>query len=278
MKGMTKWKVGGEIFATHGSTEDMIQQVGKASAVIKTMCGIGNNAAWSCCLEALDHIRTHPNYRQRVKQGFKQAMEAFRAYERRLLYDQEASLFQIDEMAPEYRKRYGNITDRQYYDYWCSTGATVYMQRHRWVTSLWNKYRLSLINHHVKNEDSLAWGMTACSTLRLAEAVYNHVIDVCVADYGVPSPLLKAIFGPLNIHAIGDKWDAALDMLEPVRYTLEDIEQKNIQAGLDQLLEEWTSVATMCDALTESTEAFDEVFRTKGEQKKALRQIAEMRE
>ena len=43
-------------------------------------------------------------------------------------------------------------------------------------------------------------------------------------------------------------------------------------------MEQWTSTATMTDALAETTEAHDDVFRTKGEQKKALRQIAEMRE
>ena len=277
---MTKWKVNGQVISTELSREEMAKRVSKSSALIKMMCGIGNNAAWACCLEAMDQLRQHPNFRHKVKQGFNAAMEGFKAYERCLVYATENRLFHLDDLTPEYRKRYGNISDREYYEYWCSTGATAYSQKRVWALNLWNKYRLSLIRHKVPNEELVAWGMTADAALRLAQCIYENNIKVCACDYEVPRLLLEVIFGGLNVKRIADKWDAALMMLEPLTdtYELEDIEQKNIQLGLDQLMEEWTSMATAVDALTETTEAYDDVFRTKGEQKKALRQIAEMRD
>ena len=74
-----------------------------------------------------------------------------------------------------------------------------------------------------------------------------------------------------------DAYNSFLHVLRCEPEELSEEQQKNIQNGLDQLMEEWTSVATMTDALAETTEAYDEVFRTKGEQQKALRLIADMR-
>lgn len=277
---MEKYNINGHIIATHINSDELGHRVGKSSALIKTMCGIGNNAAWACCLEAMDHLRRHPRFRHQVKHGFKAAMEEFKAYERRLVYATENRLFHLDDLTPEYRKRYGDITDREYYEYWCNTGATAYAQKRVWAVNVWNKYRLSLIRHKVPHEEEVSWGMAACACLRLAQFIYEQNIKVCANDYEVPAQLLEVIFGGLNVKPIADKWDKALMLLEPKTEgnELEDIEAKNIQLGLDQMMEQWTSTATMTDALAETTEAYNDVFRTKGEQKKALRQIAEMRE
>ena len=69
-------------------------------------------------------------------------------------------------------------------------------------------------------------------------------------------------------------------MLEPktTGYELTPTEQKNIQNGVDQLSDAWSSCATLRQSLAETTEAYEEVFRTKGEMKKALRVIGEIYE
>lgn len=275
-----KYKINGEVLSIPYSQEELAERVGKGAAIIKTMVGIGNNAAWSCCLETIDHLRKHPNYRHRVKHGFMVAMDGFKTYERRLIHASENRLFCVNDLTPEYRKKYGDITDRMYYDFWASTGATAYSQKRVWVTNLWNKFRLSLIAHKIPNVEVVAWGMTADACLKLAVCIYENSIKTCVIDYDVPKLLLEAIFGQLNIAVIEKRWDDALVLLEPLTatYDLTELEQKNIQLGLDQLQDEWTSVATLTGSLTESIEAYDEIFRTKGEQKKALRQVAEMKD
>ena len=120
--------------------------------------------------------------------------------------------------------------------------------------------------------------VNAC--LLLAVAVHENWIKVGTAEYGIPDILMKEVFGQLSLEAVEKKWAKALSMFEPLTdgYELTSLEQKNIQMGLDQLQEEWTSMATIRGGLNEAIEAYDEVFRTRGEQKKALRQVAEMLE
>ena len=57
-----------------------------AASQVKLVCGVGNNAAWAVCLEAMDHLKQHPRFRHTVKQRFKEAMEAFKQYESALIY------------------------------------------------------------------------------------------------------------------------------------------------------------------------------------------------
>ena len=265
--------------AVNTSRPELHKRVARAAALIKTMTSIGNNAAWACCLEALGFIRKHPRYRQLVKRGFEDAMDAFVAYEHRLIYTETNRLFHVADLLPEYRKRYGDITDREYYEFWASTGATLYAKKRQWATNLWNKFRLSLIAHGVPHEDLVAWSMTANACLKLAVCIYENSIKVCVNDYQIPNALLVEIFGQLNISTIDKKWSNATMLLEPMTelYDLTEAEQRNIQLGLDQLQEEWTGLAAITGSLTDIIEAYDELFRTKGEQRKALRQVADMR-
>lgn len=277
---MLRLQINGNVLATKWNQEELTERVARASSLIKTMAGIGNNAAWAACLEALDHVQKHPAYRHRIKAMFKAAADAFRQYEHRLIYAETDRLFRLDDLTPEYRKRYGDITDREYFDFWAATGATTYSEKRQWVMNLWNKYRVSLMRHKMKHECEVAWAMTGEACLRLAEAVVENSIKTCALDYEVPEALLHAIFDQLSVKAVADRWEQAVYMLtgKDYQYELEDYEQKNIQLGLDQLMEEWTSVATLTLSLYETTEAYDDVFRTPGEQKKALRQIQQMGE
>ena len=273
-------RVNGEKIVLPMTQEELTERVAKVAGLVKTMTGIGNNAAWATCLDAMDQLKKHPRFRHLVKREFNSALLEFKAYERQLIYTETNRLFCVADLTPEYRKRYGNITDREYYDYWAATGATAYAQKRQWMTNLWNKFRLSLIGHKVPNPDTVAWGMAADACLKLAVCIYDNAVRVGVEDYGIPRQLLDAIFGDLKINEIEKRWDRALMMLEPFTetYDLTELEQKNIQLGLDQLQEEWTSCATLRGALSETTEAYEEVFRTKGEMKKALRFIEAIRE
>ena len=57
-----------------------------AAAVVKLICGVGNNAAWLVTLEAHDHAKKHYRYFQSIKGGsvrgeFKRAFNAFKDYD-----------------------------------------------------------------------------------------------------------------------------------------------------------------------------------------------------
>lgn len=277
---MLRINIRGEHLALPMTQDELTYRVAKVAGLVKTMTGIGNNAAWQACIDANEQLKKHKRYRQSVKQGFTDTLKAFQSYERRLVYAEANRLFSVSDLTPEYRKRYGNISDREYYDYWAATGTTAYYQKRQWMTNLWNKFRLSLIGHKVPDPHTVAWGMAADACMKLAVCIYENAIKAGVDDFGVPRPLLEVIFGSLNISPVEKRWDRALMMLEPftATYELNEHEQRNIQLGLDQLQEEWTSCATLREALSETTEAYEDVFRTKGEMKKALRFIETIRE
>lgn len=277
---MLRINIRGERLALPMTQGELTNRVAKVAGLVKTMTGIGNNAAWQACIDANEQLKKHKRYRHSVKQGFTDTLKAFQSYERRLVYAEANRLFSVSDLTPEYRKRYGNISDREYYDYWAATGTTAYYQKRQWMTNLWNKFRLSLIGHNVPDPGTVAWGMAADACLKLAVCIYENAVKVGVEDYGIPRQLLDAIFGDLRISEIEKRWDRALMMLEPFTstYELNEQEQRNIQLGLDQLQEEWTSCATLREALSETTESYADVFRTKGEMKKALRYIETIRE
>jgi hypothetical protein len=45
-------------------------------------------------------------------------------------------MFHLDDLEPSVRRKYGDITDREYYDFWASTGSQAYQQSKPLITSL----------------------------------------------------------------------------------------------------------------------------------------------
>jgi succinate dehydrogenase/fumarate reductase flavoprotein subunit len=62
-----------------------------------------------------------------------------------------------------------------------------------------------------------------------------------------------------------------------LHYELEEVEERNINLGIIQLAETWANPDYMYDSVSESLPDYAEIFRTKGEMKKALRNIEEVR-
>lgn len=275
-----KYKIRGQVLTSTMDHQEMAKAVGVAASNIKTVLGIVNNAAWSAVLEAMDYIRKHPNYHHQVKAAFHRTLAALTAYENRLIYTTENRLFCLSDMEPEYRKQYGNITDRDYYDFWASTGSSAYQREHVWVTNLWNKFRLSLIEQKIPHHDIVAWGLTAQSMLILASQVYEGSLKAYETDMEIPQLLSDAIFHDLNLKEVEQRWQRAMGLLSriPSNQELSQTEQDNIRVGLIQLLEKLTDIATISDSIAESVSAYEEVFRTPGEQDKALRKAKQLKD
>ena len=58
---------------------------------------------------------------------------------------------------------------------------------------------------------------------------------------------------------------------------MSSLERRNISLGLEQLMQAWTDPSLMYDSTMDTVDDFCEIFRTNGEQKKALREISEIR-
>ena len=258
--------------------EGLLKTVNELAGCFKLYCAVGNNAAWAACLEAHDHVQEHRNYRHRTRRLFRLALEEFRAYERQLLHTDRNRMFHVDDLEPESRRKYGDITDRDYYDMWAAVGSTAYADTRHLVTSLQNKYRLSLEGHGIRQSGTVAWAMAAQACLELACQMHESIGKLARDEFGIPERVCREVFGQFSLRRTASAWHTALMSLDAAAgsYALDAAERRNIALGIEQLQEAWTSPHVVNGATATTVEAYDDVFRTRGEQKKTLRYIADV--
>ena len=260
--------------------EETVKLMGNAAAVVKLICGVANNAAWLTVLEAHDHARRCPNYRHEVKHKFKNAIQSLRDYERNLIHTSENRMFHLADMSERVRKKYGNITDREFYDFWAGMGAAAYEKTKPLLTSLQNKYKLSLEREHIPEAYNVAWVMVGMATLELAVHMYAKAIDECVNGYQLPRKVVERVFNQFSLARPSKLWRQALIALCPGCENVKpsELDERNIEMGLVQLTEAWIDPTMLYNSTMDTVAEYSEVFRTKGEMKKSLREIAEVRD
>ena len=258
--------------------EEICANIYQSSKLVKLICGIGNNAAWMVALDGLVHARQCRRYNNNVRHLFRRCERLFHEYERNLIHATRNRMFHVDDMPPEIRKKYGDITDRDFYDLWAATGSVTYMRTKPLITSLWNKYRLALLDNGTREAEHVAWVMTATACLNLAIEIYDKAINEC--EHLVPRRYLIQVFRQFSLSRVEKAWSDAMEALLPEgkNHILSHTCQRNIQMGLDQLLEAWTDPEHLYGSVSDTVESYDDLFRTPGEVKKALREISEVRE
>ena len=251
--------------------EELAHKLAHLAGVVKLVCGVANNAALLVVLDAHDKVRQHPAYRHKVKHLYNHAIQTYRKQENEMLYNRINRMFHLADMPENIRKKYGNITDAQYFEYWQGLGAKAYNDYHHWITSLQNKFRLSLQSHDVEHYDILAWVMTAQSWLELACTMYDETLK----SSDLPKKALDYVFGQFSMRRTADIWYQAMVLTEPQTeaYDLDPIEERNIAMGVQQLQDAWSDPKLIYGSAFDATIDFNDIFRTKGENKKALREI-----
>ena len=266
--------------------EELERKTAAAASIVKLVCGVGNNAAWLVVLEAYDHAKQHRRFNQNIKGGkrvswfFRRVMKLYHEYEHRLVDARHIRLFHVADMDEKTRRKYGEgITDREYYDFWAAMGDPCYSKTHPLVTSLWNKYRLLLQHNDVVDADEVAWVMVGQAALELAATMYDMAIDECEIGYGIPRSLLEYLFGQFSMKELANEWYRAMMALAPETEPIQpsELDEKNIDWGVRQLKEAWLDHDTLYTSTADTVAEYDEVFRTRGFQKKALQEIAEVR-
>lgn len=252
----------------------------QAVGLVKLVCGVANNATHQVMLDAYDHARRHPRYGFKVKQAFRQALAEWELYERRLLHAEVNRMFRVADLDDEARRQFGDITDRDYYDFWSSTGGRAYHKTLPLITSLWNKHRLSLVAHGLQpsEADHVAWVLTAHAAFSLADAMLSKAIDDIVADLAIPREVCHQLFDQFSLARVATAWRRAMVMLEPrVETPMSHAELRNIELGLIQLGEAWNNSELIYDSTINSVEDYDELWRARGFQRKAIRELSEAR-
>lgn len=87
------------------------------------------------------------------------------------------------------------------------------------------------------------------------------------------------MFSQFSLKHVSEAWRKALMMLSPEsQYELSSLERRNIELGLTQLCEAWLDPSLLYNSTMQSVEDYKEIFRTAGEHKKTLREIAVVRD
>lgn len=267
------------------NNQELQRAIGNAAAVTKLVTGVGNNAAWLVMLDGYDAARRCRGFKRSMKGGhmvgwyFKHAVNLFHDYERNLLRASTNRMFHLADMNENVRRKYGDITDDEYYEFWKGVGAVAYAKTKPMITSLWNKYRLSLQSHNIKDAEHIAWVMTAQAALDLAGAMYESAMKESEAGYKLPRRMLDQVFSQFSLRRVSKAWMKALMLLapdtEPLK--LDPIEEKNIDLGLQQLMEAWMEPELLYSSTSGAVEDYEEIFATKGFKKKVLREIADIK-
>ena len=258
-------------------------QLGKTVGLVKLICGICNNAAYMLTLEAWDKIRPI-DLRRRVKGGnnlkweFKQALKGFKDYERRLLFTSTDRFFHVADMPAETRKKYGNLTDRAYFEMWTGLGAEAYQNNRDMVTCLVNKYRILFEHHGVGDPLAKALGMTALDALMLARHGFECAMTTAKQNVTAVKPqVVERVFSAFDIGGVGRLWFRAMKDLDgdALEVAIDGKKDRNILLSLQQLEEVWLSDHAIGDAMRSTVTGYDDVWRTKGEMKKVLGEVAD---
>ena len=268
---------------------DLERDIAQCSGFVKMMCGVANNCAYYVMTNALYQIRKHPRYAdKKIKRLFEgkpnSVLDFYKRYRNRLRWPMgnDISFFHIDDMTEEARRKYGApVTDEQYFEFWEGTGGLAYEKSLPWITSLWNKFRLSLLQHNVPYPDIAAWGLVGSSVLELAVETWEMSMrSVCEAVPVIPVKIIHNLYSPFNMQQVATAWHKACRALTPEteNYKLEETEEKNIAIGLNQLRELWVSPDLPFDSTIAAVEDFKgEIFRSTRQAKKSIRDLKKMR-
>ncbi len=271
--------------------ERLKQIIAQSAGLVKLVCGVCNGAAHALALEAHDQLRGLPCARRQIKggrtvwQSFERALDCYQDYANRLLYTDGNWFFHLAYMDEATRKRYGNITDEDYFEMWTSMGAAIYDEHRALATCLQNKWRLYLEAQGVKDSSAKAWCITAMIGFGIASMAYQYSVKQAAALLpNVRFSAFERIFKSFDLSTVGRMWMSALDDLDRRALLLaqdaidKDAGVKNIKVSVEQLQDAWLSDESLAEAMRLSVTDFEEVFRTKGEQKKRLREIDELEE
>ena len=265
--------------------EEIVKAASNAAAIFKLVCGVGNNAAWLAMMDAYDHAKRCKAFRRSLRGGhmvgwyFKKAVNDFKDYERQLLTTGKNRMFHVADMTEDVKRKYGDISDAQYYEFWKGVGGVAYAKTRPHITSLWNKYRVSLVKHDVKDAEHVAWVMTAQAAIDLSLAMYESAMKECETGMNLHRQLLDGIFGQFSLKTISKDWMRAMMLLVPEtdNYQLDSTEERNIDLGLQQLMEAWLDPELLYSSASGAVDDYEEIFATKGFVKKVQREIADVR-
>lgn len=280
---------------------ELERTLAKCAGYVKMMCGVSVNCAVTITKNAFDRIsdlrseedyerdpwHPHPGYKGYAKSLFKQFDRELYTYFSSLLVPPlgEPRFFEIGDLPEKSRNIYKthSITNREYFEFWRATGVLPFQKSRPLIGSLHNKFRLSLQSHGVPCPELTAWALVGASVLELAQETWQRAMrsvhEACDGLLTVEE--VETVYRLFSPQRMSQAWQAAIKVLSPEAdaYKLGELETRNIALGLNQLRELWISANMPFDATIAAVEDYSEdIFASRGQAKRAIRELMEMRE
>lgn len=289
-KSITHLSQEGRTHLTTLNKESVFDKAISVLQILMDMAGSFNNAAWFCCLDALDKMKELPQWKRRVdgkntlEWKFKRAVKAYGEYERTLIWGNRYNTFSVDYMKESARNLYKKkLTNRELYDIWASIGGETYTRTMPLVTALQDQFRLAFLSIGADESEAvpLAWGMCASDCLDIAVQSYKAVINAGCKIYGLPQQKVLSCFSMFSLKSVAQCWDEALKSVpsdsSPVKDS--DMDFKNIEQAKRQLTDAWTNPKYIYEDMRRSIEhCGEDVFKDKESIKKVLEGIGYLEE
>lgn len=245
--------------------------------LFRTYCGTINSAVWMVCLEAYEQVRRTPMFHKRLKDGntpkwhFKRVFKEFNAYERTLIYGEAFDgFYDLAKMPPEYRKCFGNISNREYYELWFAVGTNVYEKTYPFVSCLVNKFKLSFLSKYKDNATVAAWLWATIVCFRISHTIFQLITKTLAQKSGIAESRMNKMFSSFSLSRISQAWaDAGGAFMPNFSCNLNEISSSNVVYGVEDLITKWSSKDTIFASIHKAFNDYDEVWRTPGEQKRA---------
>lgn len=263
----------------NGRKGELLTAFNATTSYLKIVFGTINNGIFLGMGDAIDSVRKSIPYRHIFRHHARAVWQKWNNYERNLLHG-DVKYFSVQHMTEECRSFYGeNLTDRDYFEYWQGTTSTSYEQVRPFVGALANKYRLLLEANNIDNAKALGNIMAMQSLLMLAGDIFEHCVEQLHLNYGIRKEDCRGALAPFSLRHVLMAWTTMMNALIP---QLKDVhptplEQKNIDDSKRQIFDKIDSNDFYFGGPTKAIEQFDEMFRTKGTMKKAMRTMAEAR-
>lgn len=244
--------------ADYTNTEE---ELSKASAVFKTVCGVANSCAYLCVLDALDALRTHPRYRHKVKLKFNNVVRELRDYETQL---KAGYLFRVEDVVDQHRNRMvPELDNSAYFDYWCGLGAAAYDlttdQRNVMTYKITKAYKA----HGSKFPDANAKVLVASKMLHIAVRVFKDCCRQAAEQNHIAELYIHHFFDELNLERIFNSWFEASIMFDTDEKQFDEVESRNIELASAQMADRFKDNDFFNDCVIRNVKDYEEVFRSK---------------
>ena len=244
----------------------------RVSGLFKTVCGIANNCAYLCVLDAMDELPAHPRYKHKLKKRFTDIIEMLKMYEMRLRAGQ---LFQVKDVIEEQKSNLKeSLTNADYFGYWQGLGGAAYILTENERNVMTYKIVRAMKSHDVKHGEIYASLLVASKMLYIATDLYKQCKKQAASEYALHEAWTEHIFCDLDMNDIFQRWhQTTKELMLPDMVVFDEREERNVKLASKQMYDIFHNNNFIDACVINCVKDFDEVFKNKKAKNKIIMEI-----